>query len=94
MQETLGLKQSTKNLSFALAVFNLFSTFCSSLPILTTVLKNGHIFNSISFKTRALPCFTFYLNQFYVNKIKLIPADLLINLDAVAIAYWIMSDGV
>lgn len=51
-------------------------------------------FNSISFKTRALPCFTFYLNQFYVNKIKLIPADLLINLDAVAIAYWIMSDGV
>lgn len=88
-----GLKQSTKNLSFALAVFNLFSTFCSSLPFLTAGLNHGHIFYSISLKTRALPCFTFYFNQFYVNKMKLIPAYLLINLDAVAIAYWIMSDG-
>ena len=89
----LGLKQSIIHINFALTVFNLFSTFCGSLPILTTGFKNGNIFHSISFKTRGLPCFTYFYSQFYVNKIKLIPADLLINFDAVAFAFWIMSDG-
>ena len=55
--------------------------------------KYGNIYHTVAFKTRSLPCFTYFYNKFYVNKIKLIPADLLINLDAVTIAYWIMGEG-
>lgn len=88
-----GLKQSIINLPFAWSTYLLFSVLCGSLPIMTTGKRGNTTTLSISFKTRALPCLTLFYLQFYINGTKIVPASLLINLDGVALAYWIMSDG-
>lgn len=70
------------------------SPFCGSMPVLTKdTRKKVSTHYGLTFKTRALPILTEYYDKFYVNGVKIIPTDLIINLDEVALAYWIMSDG-
>lgn len=89
-----GLKQSIINLKFILFVFNLLSPFCGSMPALTkSTRQNGVTDYGVAFKTRNFPFLTEYYAKFYVNGVKLIPTDLIINLDGIALAFWIMSDG-
>lgn len=90
----LGFKQSLAKSEYLLFVFNLLSHYCSNLPALVKGKKLGIAFYGVQFFTRSLPCFTELYNLFYVNKKKLIPAGIYNMLTPVALAHWIMGDGV
>lgn len=70
------------------------SALCVSMPVLSnSTRKTGQTYYRLTFKTRALPFLTVYFDKFFVNGVKLIPTDVIINLDAVALAFLIMSEG-
>ena len=54
--------------------------------------RTGNSYTTLSFTTRALPLFTEFYSQFYINNIKQVP-DSLILLTPLALAHWITQDG-
>jgi hypothetical protein len=61
--------------------------------ILLQVLERGVKTTSVTFITRALPCFSNLYSLYYANKAKGIPANTYELLTPVALAHWIMGDG-
>lgn len=55
--------------------------------------RTGNIYSTISFKTLAYPCFNYWYDLFYINKIKVVPSNIASLLTPRALAYWIMDDG-
>ena len=55
--------------------------------------RTGKIYESIAFKTRNLSCLNFYQEIFYVNGVKVVPANIAEFLTPISLAYWIMDDG-
>ncbi len=49
-------------------------------------------YTTLSFTTRALPFFTEFYNQFYINNVKVVPESLVL-LTPLALAHWITQDG-
>jgi len=74
-------------------VFNQLSHYCASVPSLTTNTRANKLLYGIQFFSRSLPCFTELYSLFYVNKIKVIPANIYDLLTPVALAHLIMGDG-
>lgn len=90
----LGFKQSLSHFDYTWFVFNQLSHYCSSYPHLTTGVKKGIRSFGVEFFTRSLPCFTKLHKQFYNNNLKIIPKDIYNLLSPIALAHWIMGDGV
>lgn len=74
-------------------MFNQLSHYCASVPSLTTNIRAKKLLYGIQFFSRSLPCFTELYSLFYVNKIKVIPANIYDLLTPVALAHLIMGDG-
>lgn len=89
----LSLKQSINNFSYAWFVFILLSSYCSSYPSITQTKLKGKIHYGIHVITRALPCFNYLREFFYVNNIKVVPQDIYNLLTIQGLAHWIMCDG-
>ena len=89
-----GFIQSNKYESYFLFVFDIFSQFWFSSYRSYSYLdkRTGKIYSSFRFWTKALPLFTEFFEQFYVNGIKVVPADLSL-LTPLALAHLIMQDG-
>jgi len=90
----LQFKQSLNHFPYFWYVFNLLSHYCSKLPSLKISKRLDKQNSSINFHTRALPCFTEMYNLFYVNGVKVIPANIYDLLTPAALAHWIQGDGV
>nr|YP_010691047.1 LAGLIDADG endonuclease [Phellinus igniarius]WBU93148.1 LAGLIDADG endonuclease [Phellinus igniarius] len=86
-------KQSLDKIEYFLYVFNKFSHYCSSYPMLSKSKIENKYFYGIYFATRTLPCFTYYYNIFYNKKTKIVPLDLYYLLNYEALAHWICCDG-
>lgn len=56
--------------------------------------KTNKVYTSIHFYTYSLPCFNYYHELFYVDKVKRIPLNIGELLTPLALAYWAMDDGV
>jgi len=90
---TLGFKQSVSHFHYFWFTFSLLSHYCSTFPYFTTGARKGVKTTSVTFITRALPCFTELHPLYYGNKVKGIPANIYELLTPVALAHWIMGDG-
>lgn len=89
----LGFKQSMIHFDFFFATFLILAHFCSTLPYLDPTIVKNVLYNSIRMDTRAYPSLTILYHMFYINKVKIVPADIFNLLTPVALAYWIMGDG-
>jgi len=89
----LSFKQSFDRLPYVLAVFNILSHYCSSLPISLIGKQNNIITHGVQFWTRSLPCFTKLHSSWYNQGVKIVPNDIYDYLTPVALAHWIMGDG-
>jgi LAGLIDADG DNA endonuclease family/LAGLIDADG endonuclease len=90
----LGFSQSLAHLKYTWSVFSILSPYCSSHPTYRIRERLDKISYSIEFFTRSLPCFTELQSIFYVNRVKIIPEGVYNLLTPVALAHWIMGDGV
>jgi heme/copper-type cytochrome/quinol oxidase subunit 1 len=88
-QARLGFKQSIIHLEYLLQVFFLLVHYCKSVP--TLVSSRG--FAGVTFTTRSIVAFTLLHSQFYVNRVKVIPADIYNLLTIVGLAHFICGDG-
>jgi hypothetical protein len=80
-------------------LYSIFSDFTGpkeSLSIQTRIpdKRTGIVYSTIAFKTRRFSCLTPYHNLFYLNGVKVIPNNIKDLLTPVALAFWIMDDGI
>jgi LAGLIDADG DNA endonuclease family len=61
------IKQSLDKFNYFMMVFAIFSHYCTKLPTCIVGYRNKIITYSLSFYTRALPCFTELHKLFYDN---------------------------
>jgi len=76
-------------------LYDLFKNFCKTEPKITKRFdkRTNKFYTRIKFSTLSSPLFNYYLDLFYVNNIKIIPANLGEILTARSLAYWAMDDG-
>ena len=74
-------------------IYNKFSHYCRSLPIITKTSIKGKTFTSFTFATRVYPCLTIWHNMFYPEGKKVVSLNLYNMLTYEALAHWIMGDG-
>jgi len=87
------LEQSLAHFSYFWFVFGILAHFCKSLPFLRFKVRGGVALSSLRLNTRYLPCFTEFYSLFYLDGIKIVPADIYNLLTPEALAHWIMGDG-
>ena len=75
-------------------MFFTLSHYCSSYPFLVSGVRSGVRFYGLEFFTRALDCFSDIHSLFYKDSLKGIPSNIYDLLTPVALAHWIMGDGV
>lgn len=90
----LWFKQSVSHFSYLWFVFNLLSHYCASYPFLVTGIRKKIKTFGLQLKTRSMPCITELYYLFYPNKLKIIPDNIYDLLTPIALAHWIMGDGV
>lgn len=98
-QERISFKQSIINLPYLLEVFSNISHYCSSIPRYETtklIYKNNKpkIFGRLIIETRAYPVINILQELFIENGVKVIKPELFHYLSPIALAHWIMCDGV
>jgi hypothetical protein len=77
-------------------LYELFQNYCSSAPVISNLLpdsRTGKIYTRIYFYSYSLPCFTPLYELFYVNGIKVVPANIGDLLTPLGLCYWICDDG-
>ena len=77
-------------------LFDLFKSYCSTEPKGYTRApdkRTGNSYSRLSFKTYSLPCFKELHTKFYLEKVKVIPLDIVNLLTPLSLAYWICDDG-
>lgn len=91
----LMFKQGLLNEVYILHLYDLFKHYCNSGPNYgaSSHVRTGNINNNISFNTLSLPCFNYYHDLFYVDKVKRVPLNIGELLTPVSLAYWAMDDG-
>ena len=92
----LKFDQSIKNEAYLNHLYDLFKDYCSSAPKYTSRkpdLRTGKIYTTKYFLTYSLPCFNYYHDLFYVDKVKKIPENIGELLTPIGLAYWAMDDG-
>lgn len=90
----LRFEQSLAHSRYFYFVFFILSHYCSSYPSYHERYRKGKISLSMSLYTRALPCLTELYYIFFANGVKVIPDNIYELLTPVALAHWIMGDGV
>jgi hypothetical protein len=70
-------------------LYDLFKNFCKTEPKITKRFdkRTNKFYTRIKFSTLSSPLFNYYLDLFYVNNIKIIPANLGEILTARSLAY-------
>ena len=66
-----------KNYLFHL--YDLFKNYCNSEPKISSTKpdrRTGKVYTRITFYTYSLPCFNYYHELFYVDKVKRIPLNI------------------
>jgi hypothetical protein len=93
----LSFKQSIVQNEYISHLWQLFSAYCTSPPIIRAYLEsreNKAPFTKVSrFNTCSLACFNIYRVMFYVDGVKIIPSDIGEHITAVSLAYFFMDDG-
>lgn len=78
-------------------VYNMFKKYCvkgSEYQVKTWKdKKNNRVYTSVTFSTMQLPCFTKFHSLWYLNKRKIVPANIQELLTPIGLAHWIMGDG-
>lgn len=77
-------------------LYDLFKSYCLSAPKITDQLPHkitGKVYSCIRFQTRALPCFNYYYDLFYLEGKKVVPSNIADLLTEASLAYWICDDG-
>lgn len=76
-------------------MFNVLSNLCSAKPFFYSsyhkifkVYQSGYYFNTLT-----LPCFNYFNDIFYKNKLKIVPLNIYELLTPIGLAFWIMDDG-
>lgn len=92
----LMFQQGLIHEAYIINLYDLFKDFCGS-PLKYSVrkpdLRTGKIYSRIMFNTYALPCFNYYHELFYVDRVKIIPKNIGEILTPISLAYWAMDDG-
>lgn len=81
---------------YLLYLFSLFEPFVGTSPNSTDRKpdkRTGKVYNSLYFHTLAFPCFNPFVDLFYPNGVKVVPANIGELLTEVGLAFWIMDDG-
>lgn len=96
----LGLTQSLDHLSYIYFIYNILARSCPRYPVFTKRSRlNKPTFNLEIF-TRSMTCsgiissFFFFLSERKSEKVKTITFSIYNNLTPVALANWIMGDGI
>nr|QBM31568.1 hypothetical protein [Arthrobotrys musiformis] len=89
----LGFEQTSSQSSYVWSVYWDLSHYCYSLPKYKHKTRKNTAVNSVSFATRSLPCLVEIYDLFYLNKKKIILANIYYLLTPVALAHMIMGDG-
>nr|QID02739.1 LAGLIDADG endonuclease [Orbilia oligospora]QID02807.1 hypothetical protein [Orbilia oligospora] len=89
----LGFEQTSSQSSYVWSVYSDLAHYCYSLPKYKHKIRKNTAVNSVSFTTRSLPCLVEIYDLFYLNKKKIIPANIYDLLTPVALAHMIMGDG-
>jgi len=87
----LKVEHSNEQLDYTEWLFQVFRGLCEQTQLYRRVRKDGRI--SIGFTTRAIKCFCFYGQQFYVAKKKRIPPQIHKLMSRQSVAIWFMDDG-
>jgi hypothetical protein len=90
-QARLGFKQSFQHIDYLLQVFFILTHYCKSFPKYGTSSAGRYAF--LSFTTRSLACFTDLFYLFYVNGVKVIPANIYEQLTIQGLAHVICGEG-
>ena len=89
----LGFKQSMIHFPFLWSTFTILSHYCGTLPYPDNAKIKNKKYYGIRMDSRAYTCLTLLYDQFYQNKVKIVPLDIYNLLTPLALAYWIMGDG-
>ena len=93
----LQFRQGLVNKEYIYHLFELFSSYSNmESPRHWDYLnkKTNKVYTSIHFYTYSLPCFNYYHELFYLDKVKRIPLNIGELLTPLGLAYWAMDDGV
>ncbi len=90
----LEFKQSLQSSAYVLFVFSFLSSYCNVYPYLVKNVRKDKVHFALFFYTRGLPCFKELRSIFYINRVKIVPEDIYNLLTPVALAHFIMGDGV
>jgi len=91
----LQFRQGDSNKAYLLHLHDLFINFttASVFKDVSFHKKEKKFYTSWTFKTLSMPCFNYYHDLFYYNKVKVIPANIKDLLTPIGLAYWAMDDG-
>jgi hypothetical protein len=92
----LMFEQGLIHESYILHLYDLFKDYCNSSPAYSDRKPDsctGKIYFRITFNTYSLPCFNYYYDLFYKDRVKTIPLNIGELLTARSLAYWAMDDG-
>jgi len=92
----LCFKQSIIHKDYLEHLYELFTNYCSSAPVITNRgpdKRTGNVYNSIYFYSYSLPCLNEFHNLFYVDGKKVVPTNIADLLTPSGLCYWICDDG-
>ena len=92
----LLFSQGTIHNEYLFHLYDLFKHYCLTEPKVSNRSpdkRTGKIYTSVSFNTRALPCFNELYDLFYPEGKKVVPLDIEDLLTPLGLAYWICDDG-
>jgi hypothetical protein len=91
---SLIIGRSLKDKEYLLYEYGVFRNLCTGSCYSEPIIKNnklGKIYKTCRFNTRNAPILNHYYNQWYSNNIKVIPTNLILNSQIIAI--WLADDG-
>jgi hypothetical protein len=92
----LTFRQGIVHKEYLLHLYDLFSNFCPQGPKIqnsSADIRTGKVYSAIYFLTYSLSCFNDIFKLFYLNKKKVIPANIGQLLTPLSLCYWIADDG-
>lgn len=91
----LVISQSKKQEDLVYNLYQLLVKFAASAPrdASSLIKETGNMRHYVWFQTRALPCFNALYSQFYINRVKIVPLNIIELLTPIGLAYWIMADA-
>lgn len=92
----LQFEQSVIHEDYLLHLYELFKTYCSSLPKTSNRAPHkvtSKIYTRVTFNTFTLPCFNEFYDLFYPNGQKVIPLNIGELFTPLSLVYWLCDDG-